>query len=223
MAKTIHTHQGTCQACGARQAVDNASQLVAKHGYKVSGFGMFVGTCGGSGRQPAELDITYTQHIMAQCEIWALNADRLAGLYAAGDLMVYAHDVDSGRRDAYRRRIYITVPMFGCPDAYVVDREKREAYLQESQAKNARMHAEVLLTHVVPRFGQALFAVAHKPAPRVFSVGEVVKLNGRDNFKLMSPRYGMRGGAVKYWKGQYVGETATYTPSINQLRKENPS
>lgn len=229
MAKTLHTHQGTCQACGARQAVDNGSRLIAKHGYKVSGFGMFVGTCGGSGKQPAELDIAYTQHIMAQCEAWAVNSDRLAALYASGDLMVYTHSVDSGRRDAHSRRVYITVPMFGCSDAYVVDRERREAFLQENQAKNARAHAEALLTHVVPRYGQDLYAVAHKSAPRVFRAGEVVRLYDKD-FRLLSPRFGYRGGSVKYWKGEFVGETTPFTggrviatPSIIVLRKQNPS
>jgi hypothetical protein len=228
--KSVHTHQGTCQACGFVQAVDNDSRQIAKHGYKVSGFGMFVGTCDGSGRQPAEVSVEYTHLVIANCYDWAKNADRLAELYFCGDLMVYAHDVDSGRRSSRMQRIFISVPMFGMQDAYVVSREKRAGLQQEQEAKGARMHAGALETHVLPRHGRPLFAVKRKPAPRVFQAGEVVKLNGRD-FRLLSPRYGRSGGpTVKYWRGYFVIEALMqqtlapqmYTPSMTKLRKDNP-
>ena len=40
MAK--HTHTGTCQICGRRQAVNVKTGRLAKHGYTVARFGFFM-------------------------------------------------------------------------------------------------------------------------------------------------------------------------------------
>jgi hypothetical protein len=45
--KRTHTHRGHCQLCGAVQALDPDTSLIAKHGYTVPD-GYFVGTCPGS-------------------------------------------------------------------------------------------------------------------------------------------------------------------------------
>lgn len=50
MAKATHT--GTCQICGRPQKLP--SDMLAKHGYKVAGYGFFVGTCHGSDSLPYE-------------------------------------------------------------------------------------------------------------------------------------------------------------------------
>jgi hypothetical protein len=53
MAKQKATHNGTCQWCGARQAVDPVTGTLAKHGYTVR-WGFFSGVCRGSDHQPFE-------------------------------------------------------------------------------------------------------------------------------------------------------------------------
>jgi hypothetical protein len=218
--KTTHTHTGTCQACGAVQAVNNNTLLIAKHGYKVAGFGMFVGTCGGSDRKPAELDISYTHTIIKNCYEWAANADRLAGLWRDGSLMVTTRDSDSGKRDAKMRRIYQPVMMFGCSDYEIGQRRGQLEFQQETQAKNARAHAEALLTHVVPRFGRDLYKAKVVKIPRTFKVGERVTLYGKA-FIVDVPE--IRGYNAMYVKGHYESTPdKKFTPSMRTLRGQNP-
>lgn len=49
MTKETHTHRGHCQICCWVTAIDTATGRIAKHGYVVKDYGMFVGTCPGSG------------------------------------------------------------------------------------------------------------------------------------------------------------------------------
>ena len=140
MAKTTHTHTGTCQACGAVQAVDNDTRLIAKHGYKVVGFGFFNGTCGGSDHRPAELDTSFTHTIITSLGEWATSSDRIAGLWRTRALMVTTHESATGKRDAKMCRTYHSVMMFGCSDYDIGRRRGQLEYHYESQAKNARSH-----------------------------------------------------------------------------------
>lgn len=48
------THNGTCQCCGRKQAVNVRTGRIAKHGYTVD-YGFFDGTCGGSDHLPLEV------------------------------------------------------------------------------------------------------------------------------------------------------------------------
>ena len=52
MTKAIYN--GTCQICGRTHKV-RSNGLLAKHGYQVSDFGFFAGTCFGSDHQPLEI------------------------------------------------------------------------------------------------------------------------------------------------------------------------
>ena len=58
-----HTHRGHCQVCGAQQAVDNKTGMLAKHGYTVES-GWFTGECPGSHELPLEHDHTMTDNII---------------------------------------------------------------------------------------------------------------------------------------------------------------
>jgi hypothetical protein len=77
MSKTLHTHTGTCQACGRQQAVGNDTGRIAKHGYTVD-WGYFNGVCHGAGKQPAEVDVTYTRRLIVECGRDAELNDRAA-------------------------------------------------------------------------------------------------------------------------------------------------
>jgi len=52
--KSTHTHRAHCQGCGAVQAVDNTTKMLAKHGYTVE-HNYFQGVCAGAGYAPVEL------------------------------------------------------------------------------------------------------------------------------------------------------------------------
>ena len=57
------THNGTCQACGAHQAV-RANGRLANHGYTVE-YGFFSGICPGSDKAPLEQERTFADSIIA--------------------------------------------------------------------------------------------------------------------------------------------------------------
>jgi len=75
-----HTHRGTCQVCGAQQAVDNKTGMLAKHGYTVE-HGFFEGECPGSHNLPLEHDHTMTDNIIDDL---TRQADRIENEIAAG-------------------------------------------------------------------------------------------------------------------------------------------
>jgi len=72
MAK--HTHRGTCQVCGAIQAVDNKTGTIAKHGYTVD-WGMFEGECQGSHKLPLEKSSELTVQIIKDIEARLSNVE----------------------------------------------------------------------------------------------------------------------------------------------------
>jgi len=57
---TKHTHKGTCQICGSRQAVNNNTGMIAKHGYTTR-WGFFSGTCRGSDNLPLQVSCDMVQ------------------------------------------------------------------------------------------------------------------------------------------------------------------
>jgi hypothetical protein len=218
--KTEHTHRGTCQACGARQAVDNDSKLVAKHGYRVAGFGFFNGVCQGADHVAAEIEVDLTHRIILACQDWERRETKKAAALTARTVVLTEYTESHWDRRV-SKHITTTHPITADTTKYIVDRTYDRAIGDaESQARNARSHWEALTRCVLPRLGQPLYAVARKPAPRVFTAGEVVKFDGRE-VKLLEPRYGFRGGAVKWWKFAFLGESATRMASIATLRKYN--
>ncbi|MHB8272788.1 hypothetical protein [Bradyrhizobium sp.] len=220
---TLHTHRGTCQACGAKQAVDNRSGLVAKHGYKVAGFGFFNGVCQGAGHLPAESSVQVTYDIIKSCEAWAAEADRLAGLWRDGSLMVHMHTVRNGNK-LTRAGFYAyhSVMMWGCADYTIAAERRNTAERQESEARQARSHAEGLARDVLPRLGKPLYPVSRKPAPRQFKTGEMVKTGNGLVVQLTHPRYGF-SGSLSGWKFTFPNDPKAGRQyiSIRELRKVN--
>ena len=63
---TKHTHTGTCQLCGRNHAVNNATGLLAKHGYTVD-WGFFHGVCEGANHLPLQKDRSLLDSTVDQC------------------------------------------------------------------------------------------------------------------------------------------------------------
>lgn len=222
--KSTHTHRGTCQVCGARQAVDNASKFIAKHGYQVAGWGFFNGVCSGSGHLPAELDLTIAQATIVALTSYEADQTRLQGLYASHDLMAYTitkqvwnHQGGKHASGAYESK---ELPIFGCDQALFDLVHNREAASHGSAASRARGHIEFIGESILPRFGKALYKAAKKVAPRQFAVGDQVRLAGRP-FRIIARRYG-GFKQTEYWKGEFTDEKGGgAVTSVRILRMQN--
>lgn len=183
MAKTTHTGRGTCQVCGALQAIDNVTGITAKHGYKVAGYHFFVGVCPGAAYLPAQKDLTITHKIIGDLTAQALAHDVMAErllkfeVVTEGetDVVKFAPDAaklasfqewdynlpvvrkDRWGRENKSRGGYVTVEVTADTPAYVIEREQtRAAKVEEVNARHARSHITMMLTHIVPKFGTAL-------------------------------------------------------------------
>jgi hypothetical protein len=76
-------HRGHCQACGRTQVTDG---LLAKHGYRVAGFGYFNGVCFGSNHKPLEQERKLTDEIIADLRAQAQHNEVRAIALGAGSL-----------------------------------------------------------------------------------------------------------------------------------------
>lgn len=211
MAKTLHTHRGTCQACGSTQAVDNTTHEVAKHGYTVD-FGYFSGTCMGSGYVPAEMDVTKTREMMALCLKSARSEDKHAADLKAGKACPSTFErwnrdkVKVTVKRGYRyetRGDYDTLPI---EQATAEERAKTISAairMAEGHASRLRAHEEFLRTFIIPRHGQPLQAVKRE-TPKTFKVGQKVTYNDVE-YVLQRERWSTswsgRGGSrlLGYW------------------------
>jgi hypothetical protein len=191
MAKTNHTHRGTCQVCGRVQAIDNTTGVVAKHGYKVSGWGFFKGVCGGAGCKPAEKDLTVTHDIIAQLEDIADCHDVTAAGYGnyrmlsgyapeitiefgATAIRVTHHEVwDANALGKTRRNGFVSKGAYvmvavtdETPWHKVRDAQERAKNIELQGARMARAHISMLRSKVIPRLGKPMFeGVKHLTDP----------------------------------------------------------
>lgn len=184
MTKTTHTHRGTCQACGAVQASANANTLIAKHGYTVD-WGYFNGTCQGSGKRPAELDVTHTHAVITFCvEIAADHDDSITDLKNGKTVPETFKRWNPYKVVTHTSRHSGTYTSKGGDDTLPIaqasqgERAKAIAlaiHEHEMYASGLRSHADRLRVYVLPRLGQPLYAVADmvpavKPAAPVVDV-----------------------------------------------------
>jgi hypothetical protein len=164
MAKTTHTRRGTCQVCGAVQAIDNGSNITAKHGYKVAGYGFFAGVCPGARHVPAELSLVVTHAIIAQLEEAALAHDAEAVAYRAHTTLCttyteWDHSVIR-QHDGYTTRGgYVERAITDETPAHIVDdAQTKAAAIAEQNARYARQHVAMMREFIVPRLGQEFHA-----------------------------------------------------------------
>jgi len=188
MARTKHTHRGTCQACGARQAVEEEGRI-AKHGYKVE-FGTFNGVCMGAGHQPAEHDVTMTHKVIEQCRREAVRLDQHTANLEAGTTLpetIERYDPMAVRKNKWGREergVWIEMPY-----AEGTDSEKRAA-VQHAIIRSKRLadmnrsHAKGLEEQVLPRHGKPLYPAEDKPEPRAYAKGQRYTITYKDGGKV---------------------------------------
>jgi len=104
--KTTHTHKGVCQVCGLVHAVDNKSNLLAKHGYTVS-WGFFNGICDGADNLPLQLSRSLVDStIDGLLEKIATNNLLLADIWNWKPELVYGFVDSEGNRIKYKSEYF---------------------------------------------------------------------------------------------------------------------
>ncbi len=157
-----HTHQAHCQACGRIQALQQKNNTIAKHGYKVSGWNYFMGTCPGSDHQPMQFQRVITDEIIRDCNTTADYQWELYYQYKNGLLL--PTEARSGKRIIVNKRL--EVEMIPYADATAMNKQQavQEAiYTHETQARYARDHALYLTKLVSQVYDTPTIPVEHKP------------------------------------------------------------
>lgn len=165
--KTTHTHRGTCQACGSVQAVDNVSQMLAKHGYKVV-YGAFQFVCNAAGYAPAEHDVTYTKTTILGCLTSAEWHDGQVPKLKSGEVVPETFQRWNPTKVKVNRRRhggtyetkgdYDTLPIAQANAKERAERIAGQIRHHELQAEGLRSHVTFLRRDVLPRLGQPLYA-----------------------------------------------------------------
>lgn len=148
MAKA--THNGTCQACGRKQAVNAKTGLLAKHGYVVD-WG-FHGVCSGAGKLPAEHNLTHMVEVMINLDIKATHFETRK----AEDIVVIALHTKAdrfGAKEWFTEENINEARTYGRTWAQL---QEEERYLGEYKAKNVRDHIAYLDRIVAPVNGKEL-------------------------------------------------------------------
>jgi hypothetical protein len=160
--KTTHTHRGHCQACGRLQAAANGSNVIAKHGYKVAGYGFFAGTCPGSDKLALEIDHVLTDEIIVLVTADGVRLRKLAAEFTSGKRLPEQVTTNKWVPAQYVGRR--TVPGTGChakaPFAEGTDTQKAQAV--QSAIHSCTFGAEQAEGHV--KFLQGLKATVYGKA-----------------------------------------------------------
>ena len=188
-----HTHKGHCQACGRIQALTVVGMAIlprlAKHGYKVAGFGYFSGTCQGSARLPLQQDKTYCEAIQGELSEYAARQESVAKAYDSGELVPSNVEVyDSKAKGG------LGLLKWEAADEYQRANELRSRiWRARNEAKSARDHAEMLRKLAEEIFNTPVIAVEPKAKPLAITIGMEFAING-SRWKVKSlVRRGWRG------------------------------
>lgn len=203
--KTTHTHRGTCQACGKDHAIDNASGLVAKHGYKVI-YGEFQFVCNASGYKPAEHDVTYTHSTIAYCLEAAKSNELQVDALKKGNIVPktfqrWNPEKIKQTKSRYSDKITETKGDYDTLPIKQATADERKHAIEsaiahyEGEAAGFRAHAGFLKGFVLPRLGQPLYATDVKPK---YDVGFTFESKGV-KFTLVRPAYSVYGGKRIGW------------------------
>lgn len=147
-----HTHRGTCQHCGAVQAVDNETGQIANHGYRVK-WNEHYGTCRGSGYKSLEVsrDQTDAQIVNHQAQSKILLG-RSEGVLS-GDVEITFH------KGFYASRNPVAVPRSELTEAQIRYQIETAARELASKANAHAHHAKMLADLILWRHGQPLYEV----------------------------------------------------------------
>ena len=154
-----HTHRGTCQHCGAVQAVDNTTGQIANHGYRVK-WSEHYGTCHGSGYKSLEVsreqtDAQIVKH-KAQSEILLKRSEGVL----SGDVEIAFHKGWNVQRRANGILGHgVAVDRSELTDAEIRYQIQNAASELVSKSNDHAHHAKMLADLIAARHGQPLYEV----------------------------------------------------------------
>lgn len=174
-------YTGHCQACGAQQVVNPIMIGLAKHGYRVAGFGYFRGICQGTTHDALELSRAYLDATVVALAEYAERADGAAASYLSGarepSLVQKRSDTGNGlyAKDGMVRGKWTAgeALMVVWGEANAVERIKGLALaieMEQAEARHARAHAKGLLELATRVHGQPLKARSFEKAVKVAPV-----------------------------------------------------
>jgi len=144
-----HTHKGTCQICGCEHAVNNATGVLAKHGYTVA-YGFFSGICKGAAEEPLE---NSRELLDSNVDHWRKEAEMLINWPTVSKVPVHVE----GKKDA----VLMTKAQYEKTDHFSFERvAKRETAKIHHQGEHLKAHAEAMLKHADKVFLTPLKVVA---------------------------------------------------------------
>lgn len=157
-----HTHTGACQACGRDSALNIATQFVAKHGYEVHG--VFVGTCPGSDRLPAQLSIEFTFIVIDGCtrvaEANEVKAENLLMLVTNPEhVRRWDPNAECRRHGRVSKGDHVNIAYAEGTEAEQTSMRTMLVAHHNNEARNNRDHVKFLRAEVLPLNGQPLTSV----------------------------------------------------------------
>lgn len=181
-----HTHRGHCQICGRIQAAQAhaapAHHTLPKHGYKVAGFGFFVGTCDGTNKRPLEEARDACDDVCEALGRYAVEQDALAAAYRDGSKLPVKVQT-SERVRTVKGWEYVMAPYSEGTKLQQLDAVKAAINLHVREARHARGHAASMQQLADDRHGKPLL-----PAVRFQGVAIVKGLTFTHTKGIKAPR-----------------------------------
>jgi hypothetical protein len=221
------THQGHCQVCGRKQMLPFDGRL-SLHGYKVSGFGFFMGTCTGSRKLPLQQDRTITDEIITSLGVYAAAQDDFAvGLLSGTKFPATAWSgkhvkvVKTNRRGSWTVSEREYVKYADAPRDNQITAVRLAISAAQSEARHARSHAASLTRLAAAIHGTDLIPVVQEVKARsILKAGDVIVADGYRATTLVSPGYGGHGYRQSGgWQVKYEGSDRTYFTANAQLTR----
>jgi hypothetical protein len=174
MQNKTHTHRGTCQACGAVQAV-MVKGLLAKHGYTVE-WGFFNGVCTGADRLPLEVnkDLAMATISHLRDEFIPVQKARIAGLENG---TVFPKWTKREKVAAFRWND-VECNRDEISDDQAATQVQTAMRKAAGRISSAKAHASMLENLIETRHGQPLYPV-NREVRKELKVGSKVRIGGK--------------------------------------------
>lgn len=152
-------------------AIINGTNNIAKHGYKVKGFGFFFGTCQGSDRLPMEQERSWTDSTCDALLTYANGCDADAGDLARGEVLP-ARICVGQERTGLGKYVDKFIPFAEGTDLQKSDTVKNCIWAKEQEARQARSYRAEMIKLVAKVHGTALIDIV-----AVAAAAKVAKAN----------------------------------------------
>jgi hypothetical protein len=198
MQNRTHTHRGTCQACGAVQAV-MVKGLLAKHGYTVE-WGFFNGVCAGADRLPLEVnkDLAMATISHLRDEFIPAQKARIAGLENG---TVFPKWTKREKVAAFRWND-VECNRDEISDDQAATQVQTAMRKAAGRISSAKAHMSMLKNLIETRHGQPLYPV-NREVRKELKAGSKVRIGGKSGWigEVIEVKYAVARGCGPYMNG----------------------